>query len=165
MWATASPVNGGRGENRQGRCTRCRCRRMFWFGRGRSLSPLVLCCYQLVQQCFALDGHAYLSVLMFMDSSEKMKLDVLYHHSEGNAMRSFQLYGQIHKAESGLREARFRVASSFRCFLCDRAVASCEAARPFCVMRTGRRVSCTRVMYVERLSRHSENGTTSSLGR
>ena len=97
--ATASPASGGRGENRQGRCTRCRCRRMFWFGRGRSLSPLVLCYYQLVQQCFALDGHAFLSVFIFMDSSEKMKLNVLYHHSEGNAIRSFHLYGQIHKGE------------------------------------------------------------------
>ena len=62
---------------------------MFWFGRGRSLSPLVLCRYQLVQQCFALDGHAFLSVFMFMDSSEKMKLNVLYHHSEGNAIHPF----------------------------------------------------------------------------
>ena len=40
-----------------------------------------------------------------------------------------------------------------------------EAARPFCVMRMGRRVSRTRVMYVERLLRHSEKGTMSSEGR
>ncbi len=40
-----------------------------------------------------------------------------------------------------------------------------EAARPFCVMRMGRRVSRTRVMYVERLLRHSEKGTMSSDGR
>lgn len=40
-----------------------------------------------------------------------------------------------------------------------------EAARPFCVMRTGRCVSRTRPMYMERLLRHSENGTTSSEGR
>ena len=39
------------------------------------------------------------------------------------------------------------------------------AARPFCVMRMGRCVSRTRVMYAERLLRHSENGTTSSFGR
>ena len=70
---------------------------------------IVLCRYQLVQQCFALDGHAFLSVFMFMDSSEKMKLNVLYHHLDGNAIWDFQLYERIHKAESGLREARFRV--------------------------------------------------------
>ena len=40
-----------------------------------------------------------------------------------------------------------------------------EAACPFCVMRTGRCVSRTRPIYVERLLRHSENGTTSSEGR
>ena len=40
-----------------------------------------------------------------------------------------------------------------------------EAARPFCVIRMGRRVSRTRVMYVERLLRHSEKGTMSSEGR
>lgn len=40
-----------------------------------------------------------------------------------------------------------------------------DAARPFCVMRTGRCVSRTRAMYAERLLRHSENGTTSSDGR
>ena len=40
-----------------------------------------------------------------------------------------------------------------------------EAAWPFCVMRTGRCVSRTRPIYVERLLRHSENGTTSSDGR
>ena len=47
----------------------------------------------------------------------------------------------------------------------DSASTRYEAARPFCVMRTGRCVSRTRVMYAERLLRHSENGTTSSLGR
>ena len=82
---------------------------------------IVLCRYQLVQQCFALDGHAFLSVFMFMDSSEKMKLNVLYHHLEANAIRGFQLYGQLHKAESGLREARFRVASSWGDFVAFRA--------------------------------------------
>ena len=40
-----------------------------------------------------------------------------------------------------------------------------EAARPFCVIRMGRRVSRTRAMYVERLLRHSEKGTMSSEGR
>ena len=40
-----------------------------------------------------------------------------------------------------------------------------EAARPFWVMRTGRRVSRTRAIYVERLLRHSEKGITSSDGR
>ncbi len=39
------------------------------------------------------------------------------------------------------------------------------AARPFCVMRMGRCVSRTRVMYAERLLRHSENGTMSALER
>ena len=34
------------------------------------------------------DGHAFLSVFMFMGSSEKMKLDMLYHHSEDNAILS-----------------------------------------------------------------------------
>ena len=47
----------------------------------------------------------------------------------------------------------------------DSASTRYEAACPFCVMRTGRWVSRTRVMYMERLLRHSENGTTSSLGR
>ena len=47
----------------------------------------------------------------------------------------------------------------------DSASTRYEAARPFCVMSTGRCVSRTRVMYAERLLRHSENGTTSSLGR
>lgn len=37
--------------------------------------------------------------------------------------------------------------------------------RLFCVMRIGRCVSRTRVMYAERLLRHSENGMMSSLGR
>ena len=40
-----------------------------------------------------------------------------------------------------------------------------DAARPFWVIRMGRRVSRTRVMYVERLLRHSEKGTMSSEGR
>ena len=40
-----------------------------------------------------------------------------------------------------------------------------DAALPFCVIRTGRCVSRTRPMYIERLLRHSENGTTSSEGR
>ena len=47
----------------------------------------------------------------------------------------------------------------------DSASTRYEAARPFCVMRTGRCVSRTRLMYAERLLRHSENGTTSSDGR
>ena len=82
---------------------------------------IVLCCYQLVQQRFAFDGHTFLSAFMFMDLSEKMKLNVLYHHSEDNAIRSFQLYGQIHKHESGLREAGFRVASFLGDFVAFRA--------------------------------------------
>ena len=47
----------------------------------------------------------------------------------------------------------------------DSASTRYEAARPFCVMRTGRCVLRTRPMYIERLLRHSENGTTSSDGR
>ena len=47
----------------------------------------------------------------------------------------------------------------------DSASTRYEAARPFCVIRTGRCVSRTRLMYMERLLRHSENGTTSSEGR
>ena len=38
---------------------------------------VVLCRDKLVQQRFALDGHVLLSVFMFMDSSEKMKQNIL----------------------------------------------------------------------------------------
>ena len=40
-----------------------------------------------------------------------------------------------------------------------------EAARPFCVTRTGRCVWLTLAMIAEKLLRHSENGTVSSEGR
>ena len=40
-----------------------------------------------------------------------------------------------------------------------------EAARPFCVTRTGRCVWLTLAMMAEKLLRHSENGTVSSEGR
>ena len=61
---------------------------------------VVLCRDKLVQQRFALDGHVLLSVFMFMDSSEKMKQNILYHDSEAAAMLHFQLYGKIHKHEN-----------------------------------------------------------------
>jgi len=62
---------------------------------------IVFCRYQLVQQCSALDGHAFLHVFMFMDMSEKLKHLILYHESGCVAMSYFHLYEKVHKDESG----------------------------------------------------------------
>ena len=60
----------------------------------------VLCSYQLVQQCFALDGHGVPPIFKFVENSEKMKTEVAYHKFGSEATHHFQLYGKIQKVES-----------------------------------------------------------------
>lgn len=66
-----------------------------------------------------------------------------------------------------LREMATERESSIRSIRSSKspALMMYEAARPFCVTRTGRCVLLTLAMMAEKLLRHSENGTVSSEGR